>query len=136
MHSCVEPNLSVTQICVGKRELDCMDVEFKADRPQPAILSPALTNTSKRDLCFENGVVRAYRIKLAPGESIAGALDVDEGGGSREAGFAYLAVAMQSAKLSRGQVKAGDNWWCGGDIADTQSNVGDDEAEVMVLHPK
>lgn len=113
-----------------------MDVEFKSDRPGPASLSPALPNTSTRDLCFENNVVRAYRIKLSPGESIAGALNVQEGDGSKEAVFVHLAVAMQSARLSGGHVKAGDSWWCGGGAAETQSNVGDDEVEVMALQPK
>lgn len=130
-------NLSlVTQVCVGNHGLDCMDVEIKPDRPRLANLSPALPNTPKRDLCFENEVLRAYRIKLSPGESIAGAHGVEEGGGSMEAGFAYLAVAMQAATLSGGEVKAGDNWWCGSGTADRQCNVGDHEAEVMALHPK
>lgn len=126
-----------TQVCVGNRGLDCMDVEIKPDRPRPSSLCPALPNTPKRDLCFENEVVRAYRIKLSPGESIASAHGVEEGGGSKKAGFAYLAVAMQGAKLSGGEVKAGDNWWCeSGTTADRQCNVGDHEAEVMALHPK
>lgn len=118
-----------------------MDVEFKAGRPKPARLGPALPNdTPKRDLCFENHVLRAYRVKLAPGESVDGALAIEGGEGSEskglEVGFAYLAVALKSARLSRGEVKAGGNWWCGGGVQDTWSNVGEQEAEAMILQPK
>ncbi len=122
-----------------------MDVEFKADRPRPVSLPPALPNEgSKRDLCFENVVLRAYRVKLAAGESARGvlAVEVEEGGqgggggGSKGEGFAYLAVAMESARLSRGEVKAGDNWWCGAGGEDSWSNVGEREVEVMILQPK
>lgn len=131
----------VPQICVGNRELDCMDVEFKADRPKSARLDPALPNdTSRRDLCLENDVLRAYRVKLAPGESIDGALAVEGGAGSESkglgVGFAYLAVALKCARLSRGEVQAGDNWWGGGGVERTWSNVGGEEAEVMILQPK
>lgn len=135
------------QICVGKHNLDCMDVEFKADRPKPTSLGPALTNdTPKRDLCFENDVLRAYRVKLAPGESIhsalAAAVESAEGSESKQlltgvqVGFAYLAVALKGARLSSGEVKAGDNWWCGGEVEDAWSNVGEEEVEVMILQPK
>lgn len=127
-----------------------MDVEFKADRPRPASLPPALPDeTMKRDLCFENSVLRAYRVKLAAGESVRGVLAVaDEqgeteggGGGSTgqetNVGFPYLAVAMKNARLSRGEVKAGDNWWCGAEGEDSSwSNDGEHEVEVMILHPK
>jgi len=123
-----------------------MDVEFKADRPRPASLPLALPNeTLKRDLCFENNVLRAYRVKVAAGESVRGVLDVATKEGERErgegdskgVGFAYLAVAMKNARLSRGEVKAGDNWWCGAEGEDSSwSNDGEHEVEVMILHPK
>lgn len=120
-----------------------MDVEFKADRPKPDTLDPALPNEGpKRDLCFENDVLRAYRVKLAPGESINGALTTAaEGGEGSESkgvgvGFAYLAVALNSARLSTGEVKAGGNWWCAGEVEDTWSIIGEQEGEVMILQPK
>lgn len=120
-----------------------MDVEFKADRPKPTRLDPALPNDApKRDLCFENDVLRAYRVMLAPGEGIDVALAVEgekgKGSESKESGvgFAYLAVALRSAKLSRGEVQAGGNWWCGGGVEVTWSNAGEQEAEVMILQPK
>lgn len=124
-----------------------MDVEIKADRPRPASLSPALPGTSRRDLCFENGVLRAYRVKLAPGECIGSVFDTGGGDGSVvPVPFGYLAVAMNIAKLSRGEVKPGDNWWCGkasGDVSaghataddGAWSNVGEEEVEVMILQP-
>ena len=131
------------QICVGKHKLDCMDVEFKADRPKPNSIGPALPNqVPKRDLCFENDVLRAYRVKLSPRESIRSALAVKGGGGSESkgvgvhVGLAYLAVALKGARLSMGEVKAGDNWWCGGEVEDAWSNVGEEEVEVMILQPK
>eukprot|EP00903_Cladosiphon_okamuranus_P018937 g17416.t2 len=93
-------NPIVHKICVGKHNLDCMDVEIKADRPKPASLDPALPNDGpKRDLCFQNDVLRAYRVKLAPGESIDGALTActDEGEeGSESKG---LKIKRQDAKL-------------------------------------
>eukprot|EP00752_Nemacystus_decipiens_P003359 g3106.t1 len=134
-------NPIVHKVCVGKHNLDCMDVEIKADRPKPTSLGPALRNDiPKRDLCLDNDVVRAYRVKLAHGESIQSAL-AGEGGEeseSRELGgrFAYLAVALKSARLSRGDVKAGDNWWCGGGAEDAWDNVGEEAVEVMILQPK
>ena len=120
-----------------------MDVEIKADRPKPASLGPALPNeASKRDLCFENDVLRAYRVKLGAGESVAEVLAAEErktegeGGGSKGVAFAYLAVAMKSARLSRGEVKPGDNWWCGAGAENSWSNVGEHGVEVMILQPK
>ena len=125
--------------------MDCMDVEFKADRPKPTTLGPALPNDiPKRDLCFENDVIRAYRVTVAPGGSVHSALTVESkvGEGSKPqelgVGFAYLAVALKRARLSRGEVKAGENWWCGGEgkVEDAWGNVGQEEVEVMILQPK
>ncbi|CAM9309493.1 unnamed protein product [Ectocarpus fasciculatus] len=140
---------AATAICVGNRKLDCMDIEIKEDRPRPASLNPALPSTSQRNLCFENGVLRAYRVKLAPGECIGSVFDT--GGGDGSVPFGYLAVAMNAAKLSSGGVKPGDSWWCckasgdvsagdatatGTDGADgAWSNVGEEEVEVMILQP-
>ncbi|CAM9454767.1 unnamed protein product [Ectocarpus sp. 12 AP-2014] len=139
---------AATAICVGNRKLDCMDIEIKVDRPRPASLSPALPRTSQRDLCFENDVLRAYRVKLAPGECISSVFDAEGGDGSMvPVPFGYLAVAMTIAKLSSGEVKPGDRWWCGkssgdiraGDAGTTAdgawSNVGEEEVEVMILQP-
>ncbi|CAM9402374.1 unnamed protein product [Ectocarpus sp. 12 AP-2014] len=136
-------NPIIHKICVGNRKLDCMDIEIKVDRPRPASLSPALPRTSQRDLCFENDVLRAYRVKLAPGECISSVFDAEGGDGSMvPVPFGYLAVAMTIAKLSSGEVKPGDRWWCGkssgdiraGDAGTTAdgawSNVGEEEVEA------
>lgn len=120
------------QVCVGKSDLDCMDVEIKADRPKTEDPSPPLANISSREICFENDVLRVYRIQVAPGDGVNG----PDGEGS-SVSPPCLVVAMCDAKLSRGNVKAGVVWWLGGGLAESSdSNDGDQEAVVMVLEPK
>lgn len=131
-------------------ELDCMDVEIKANRPKPTrSIGPALPDTSKRHLSFDNDVLRAYRTTLAPGQDI-GDIFAHDGSGTEAGGdFACLAVAMKSANLSRGKVEAGHSWWCDGicrdgSAADGDSghkgkswrNIGEQEADIMLLQPK
>ncbi|CAM9217391.1 unnamed protein product [Scytosiphon promiscuus] len=147
-------NPIIHKVCVGRHDLDCMDVEIKADRPRPTRnIGPALPDTSKRHLSFENDVLRAYRATLLPGDNIDD-IFAHHGGadGEKRAGgdLNCLAVAMKSAKLSRGNIQAGDSWWCDGISEDVSaadggdahggkswSNVGDqEEAEIMILQPK
>lgn len=100
-----------------------MDVEIKADRPKPPTLRMAMSDTSTRTLCFENGQLRAYRIQLPAG----GTMDQFE--------FPCLVVMMTKAVFRRGEVKRGARWWCeDGDILG--ENVGNSDAEVMILEPR
>lgn len=122
------------QVCVGKNDLDCMDVEIKDDRPVPTTPREALPDNKSRELCFENDVLFAYRVKLAPGQGISGS------GENHSLGFASLFVALKEATLSRGLVKLGDRWWVGEGAMmgpdGREANEGKEEAEIMVLVPK
>lgn len=119
---------------MGKDDLDCMDVEIKDDRPAPATPHEALSDNKSRELCFENDVVRAYRVKLTPGQGISGS------GPNHSLGFACLFVALNEATLSRGSVKPGDRWWFdeGAMVGPNgrEANEGKEEADIMVLAPK
>lgn len=120
------------QVCVGKCDLDCMDVEIKADRPKAPHLSPVLVNTASREMCFENDVLRVYRIKIAHGNKFNAP---DEDGST--ASFPCLVVTMCDAKLSRGNVAAGMVWWLDEGLAGSlDSNDGDREVAVAILQPK
>lgn len=115
----------------GDRKLDCIDLELKADRPKPTSQRTPLHNTPNREKCFENDDMRAYRVKIAPGQSLR---DADEGSGVI---FPCLFAAMKDAKLSRGDVEIGDTWWGDGEPGDgLETNIGEEETEVMILEPK
>lgn len=122
------------QICVGKNDLDCMDVEIKDDRPAPATPREALPDNKSREMCFENDVLRAYRVTLAPGQGISGS------GKNKSIGIPCLFVALSEAKLSTGVVRPGDRWWVGlgatVGVNGREANEGDTHAEIMVLEPK
>lgn len=131
-----------TQVCVGQKDLDCMDVEIKDDRPTPKSPRVPLPDTSNREMCFENAVVRAYRVKVAPGQPISGG-EADSSSQTLQSliEFPCLIVAMADAKLStKGAVKAGDRWWhepAAGDCQpeERETNEGVQEAEMMILEP-
>ena len=119
------------QICVKDKRLDCMDVEFKADRPRPSSPREPLCSTANHEMCFENEVLRAYRVKVAPGKRIYG---VEEGAALTRP---CLVVAMNAGRFTRGAVGAGDKWWVNGVSEDrSETNVGDHQAELFLLEPK
>lgn len=130
-------NPIIHKICVGERKLNCMDIEFKADRPKPASPFLPLSSTASRELCLENDVMRAYRVTAAPGEDVySTTLAAEEGVASESP---YAVVAMKDAKkLSGGVVKAGDLCWRDGGSGDgvEEKFACEEGAELMVVQPK
>lgn len=126
------------QVCVGNRKLNCMDIEFKADRPKSASPFLPLASTASSELCLENDVMRAYRVTVAPGQDIYGTLAAEEGLAS---GCPYLIVVMRDAKkLSGAVLTAGDTWWrdgtSGDGVRDEDNFTCEDGAVLMIVQPK
>lgn len=109
-----------------------MVVEIKNNRPTPSITREALPDTDCREKCFENDMLRVYRVKLPTGEHIAGR----EAGSSL--GFPCLLVMITEGTLSRGSMKAGQHWWSDGSVKSEgqEVNNGEQKVEIMILEPK
>lgn len=129
---------SVPQIKVIGDDFDVIVVEVKGHRlvsSRRHSAQPPLPNTDYRERCFENEMVRAYRIKPVACGSIS---DQDIEYPALPPSFS---VAMANgAAVSGGAVERGDFWWSDGLREGEEGKRGERggrcDAEVMVIELK